>query len=63
MYIHFYSVPCGDLQSLITPLCPLDELQAARFTRHITEGLQYLHNLSIIHVNIAVSYTETEISS
>ena len=34
-------------------MCIRDRLQAARFTRHITEGLQYLHSLSIIHVNIA----------
>ena len=49
------SVPCGNLLSFVTPSNPLDEHQTARFVRHITEALEYLHSHNIILINIAVS--------
>ena len=51
----YFSVPGGDLLSFVTPSNPLDEHQTARFVRHITEALEYLHSHNVILINIAVS--------
>lgn len=51
---NLFSVPCGELKSYVSPENILEEYQAARLVRHISEALEYLHKRDIILVNISV---------
>lgn len=48
------SIPDGELICLVSPLNPLNETTAAKYIRHIAEGLQYLHDQGFIHANLSV---------
>lgn len=55
--IHHCSLGGGNLQSYLADHFVLTELEASRFLRKIIEGLQYLHEDGIIHVNLKVIIT------
>lgn len=56
-YFVLYSAPGGDLQTLIDgDLVPL-EGDVVHFVRQLVEGLAYLHERNIAHLDIKVSST------
>ena len=48
-------MPGGTLHSYLQEHHIMTEQDASRFLRKVVEGLQYLHDMKIIHVNLRVS--------
>ena len=49
------SLSGGSLQSYLAAHTVLSEPEASRLLRKVMEGLQFLHEAGIIHVNLTVS--------